>query len=355
MARKFAYILCIAILFMGCESSPEFSVSGSISGADGMMLYLEHTGLQNTVVLDSCVLDGVGYFVLSSSTPQHPDFYRLRIVDRLLPIAIDSTEAITITATYDSLPYTLHIEGSLSSLYMAQLRATARVGSRQELRSQAQQIIMQDPRSLAAYYAVFLKQNGEYIWNIFDPADRRMYQTVATSFHAWMPEYERTQVLYNQVMEVIRTERLLKSQQAMQQLIEESDNAFLDINLPDEQGDMQALSSLRGEVIVLDFSASEVEKFADYVFELRELYNKYHSSGLEIYSVSLDRNQFLWEQSVEYIPWTTVRLDLSVSSSVLTQYNVQSLPTLFLLDRKGNVQGRYFDFETLETDIQKYL
>lgn len=355
MARKFAYILFIAILLMGCESSPEFSVSGSVSGAEGKMLYLEHMGLHRTVVLDSCVLDYVGRFVVHSSAPLHPDFYRLRIANRSLPLAIDSTEAVTITATYDSLPYTLCIEGSAASLQIAQLRMTARSGSREELRSKAQQMIMQDPHSLAAYYAVFLKQNGEYIWNIFDPDDRRMFQTVATSFHTWMPEYERTQVLYNQVMEVIQTERLLKNQQTMQQFIEESESAFLDIALPDEQGDMQLLSSLRGEVIVLDFSTSEIEQFADYVFELRELYNKYHSRGLEIYSVSLDRNQFLWEQSVEYIPWTTVRLDLGVASSVLTQYNVQSLPTLFLLDRKGNVQGRYFDFETLETDIRKYL
>ena len=40
---------------------------------------------------------------------------------------------------------------------------------------------------------------------------------------------------------------------------------------------------------------------------------------------------------------------------VLTRYNVQSLPTLFLLDRKGNVQGRYTNFEQLDADIRKYL
>jgi hypothetical protein len=34
---------------------------------------------------------------------------------------------------------------------------------------------------------------------------------------------------------------------------------------------------------------------------------------------------------------------------------VQALPTIFLLDKKGNVQGRYADFATLEADIRKYL
>ena len=135
----------------------------------------------------------------------------------------------------------------------------------------------------------------------------------------------------------------------------EADNAFLDITLPDEQGELQSLSDLRGDVIVLDFSHSMMNQYVEYNFELRELYNKYHKQGLAIYSVSLDNNQLAWEQATEHLPWVTVRADQNVSASVLMQYNVQGLPTLFLLDRKGNVQGRYIDFKQLEADIQKYL
>ena len=85
------------------------------------------------------------------------------------------------------------------------------------------------------------------------------------------------------------------------------------------------------------------------------MYNKYHKRGLEIYSVSIDRNKLLWEQIVENLPWITVHADQNVAAQVLLQYNVQGLPTLFLLDRKGNVQGRYIDFKQLEADIRKYL
>ena len=98
-----------------------------------------------------------------------------------------------------------------------------------------------------------------------------------------------------------------------------------------------------------------MEQSVGYNFELRELYNRYNKRGLEIYSVSLDRNQFLWEQTVENLPWTTVRADQNTAASVLMQYNVQGLPTLFLFDRKGNIQGRYIDFEALDADIRKYL
>lgn len=355
MTRKLFCILIIALFVVSCDSTPSFSVSGTITNAAGETLYLEHTGLITTTTIDSCVLKSDGAFSFQSSAPEHPDFYRLRLGRQSLPLAIDSIEAITITASRDSLAYTLNIEGSASSLRMAQLRATARTGNREALRAEAQQTILENPRSLAAYYAVFLKQDGKYIWDILNPADRRMYQMVATSFHTWMPNYERTRVLYGQVLEVLQAERSAKNQQAMQQFIAEAENAFLDITLPDEEGDMQSLSSLRGEVIILDFSSTEMEQSVGYMFELRELYNQYHHRGLEIYSVSLDRNQLLWEQTVENLPWTTVRLDPNTASTVLMQYNVQGLPTLFLLDRNGNVQGRYFDFKALDTDIRKYL
>jgi peroxiredoxin len=270
-------------------------------------------------------------------------------------LAVDSTETIRVNTTRDSLAHTLSIEGSDNSLLMAQLRATARQATREELRNEAKQVIIANPSSLAAYYAVFLKQGGQYVWNILIPADRSMYQAVATSFNTWMPEYERTKVLYNQVLEILQAERSMKNQETMRQFIAEAENSVLDITLPDEMGEMQSLSDLQGDIVVLDFSSSEMENAVGYTFELRELYNKYHKRGLEIYSVSIDRNKLLWEQSVENLPWLTVHADQNSAVQVLMQYNVQALPTLFLLDRKGHVQGRYVDFKQLDADIRKYL
>lgn len=354
MKRIAIYFLLLSCL-VGCHSKHSFSVSGSVADANQQWIYLEHTALTTTTVIDSCQITPTGDFALEGDAPLHPDFYRLRVGNRTLPLGVDSIESIVINTTYDSLPYTLSIEGSEASLIMAQMRHTARTASLEELRESAKQVIINNPSSLAAYYAVFLKQNGLYIWNILDPSDRRMYQAVATSFQTWMPEYERTKVLYNQVLEVLQAERSAKNQQVMKQFIADAENAVLDITLPDESGEMQTLSDLQGKVVILDFSNAEMEQSVGYNFELRELYNKYSKRGLEIYSVSIDRNKLLWEQTVEQLPWITVHADQNTAGQILLQYNVQGLPTLFLLDQKGNVQGRYIDFKVLESDIQKYL
>ena len=347
-------LLLVVGLFVSCQRTPVFTIDGVISNADGETLYLEYTALMKTSVLDSCVLTHEGDFSFSAPAPQYPDFYRLRIGATSLPLAVDSTETITITTTRHELSTTLSIAGSDNSLAMAQLRTTARNASRENLREQAMQVIMANPRSLAAYYAVFMKQGGEYIWNILNPADRRMYQAVATSFNTWMPEYERTKALCTQVTDVLQAERNATHQAAVRQLIDNTESAFLDISLQDDNHITQSLSDLRGKVIVLDFSAIAMEQSKEYIFELRELYNRYHSRGMAIYSVSLDRNKLLWEDGVANLPWTNVYAG-EQAIEVLTRYNVQSLPTLFLLDRKGNVQGRYTNFEQLDADIRKYL
>jgi peroxiredoxin len=355
MKNQLSLIFVGFIVLVGCTKQPTFTISGTLTNAADKTIYLEHTALLATTIVDSCIIDVDGNFSLEAPAPTYPDFYRLRVGSRSLPLAIDSTEHVQVSTSLDSLPYTLNINGSEVSAQMAQLRASARTATRDVLREQTQKIILANPRSLVAYYALFLKQNGLPIWDMADPSDRRLYQAVATSYNLWMPEYNRTKALYNQVLEYMQAERSLRSQLAAQQLIADSENAFLDITLPDAKGQMQSLSQYRGKVIVLDFSSTEMEQYVAYNFELRELYNQYHKQGLEIYSVGIERNLLAWEEATENLPWLTVRALDNEITEVLTRYNVQSLPTLFLFDKEGNVQGRYTDFTALEADINKYL
>ena len=355
MKNQLSLIFVGFIVLVGCTKQPTFTISGTLTNAADKTIYLEHTALLGTTIVDSCHIDTDGNYSLEAPAPTYPDFYRLRVGSRSLPLAIDSIEQVQVSTSLDSLPYTLNINGSEVSAQMAQLRASARTATRDVLREQTQKIILANPRSLVAYYALFLKQNGLPIWDMADPSDRRLYQAVATSYNLWMPEYNRTKALYNQVLEYMQAERSLRSQLAAQQLIADSENAFLDITLPDTKGQMQSLSQYRGKVIVLDFSSTEMEQYVAYNFELRELYNQYHKQGLEIYSVGIERNLLAWEEATENLPWLTVRALDNEITEVLTRYNVQSLPTLFLFDKEGNVQGRYTNFTALEADINKYL
>lgn len=350
-----SFLFFCVIVLVGCNQQPTFTISGTITDGQDQKIYLEHTSLVGTTIIDSCVIENNGKFLLESAAPKYPDFYRIRIGQQSLPLIIDSIEQIQINSALAELSYTQDISGSESCLQIAKLRAIARKASRDELREASKQMIVANPASLVAYYAVFLKQNGLAVWDITQASDRRLFQAVATSFDLHWSDYDRTIALRNQVLGQLQLERNDRNNQVMQQIIEASENAFLDIALPDHTGKEQKLSSFQGNVIILDFSSTAMQQYSAYNFELRDLYNKYNKQGLIIYSVGVERNQTTWKEAVENLPWTTVMADSNTAQTVLSQYNVQSLPTLFLLDRKGNVQGRYIDFKSLETDIKKYL
>ena len=118
------------------------------------------------------------------------------------------------------------------------------------------------------------------------------------------------------------------------------ETGLIEIELPNRVGDKVKLSSLKGNVVVIDFSAYAMEQASAHILFLRELYSKYQSRGLEIYQVSIDPNKLLWLEQSRNVPWITVRDEQGTNSRYLYSYNVNQLPTFFVMDREGNILGR---------------
>ena len=141
----------------------------------------------------------------------------------------------------------------------------------------------------------------------------------------------------------------------MQKAVEQSNTGYIDIKLNDKSGKERKLSELEGKVVLIDFSAYESEKSVEYTFALRDLYNKYHKRGFEIYQVSLDRNKVIWEQSIENIPWVCVRDENGPNTTYVATYNISSIPTNFLLNKQGTITSRSLNFGELAKQIEKDL
>ena len=108
-------IFCIALAaaaLVACSSGPQFKVTGKVDGADGKMLYLEASALEGIVPLDSVKLKADGTFSFESSRPVSPEFYRLRVDDKVINLAVDSTETLTVTAPYATFATGYQVTGS---------------------------------------------------------------------------------------------------------------------------------------------------------------------------------------------------------------------------------------------------
>ena len=79
------------------------------------MLYLEASALEGIVPLDSVKLNAGGAYTFKEARPESPEFYRLRVEDKIINFSVDSTETVRINAGYDNFATDYTVEGSPSS------------------------------------------------------------------------------------------------------------------------------------------------------------------------------------------------------------------------------------------------
>ena len=379
MKIKYLFFLLLPAI-VGCSQQGKFKIEGEVTDAEGKMLYIVQTGLLKTVARDSVKLKADGAYKFKLASPEYPEFYRLRVEDKVINFAIDSTEHLVIKAAFKNFATGYSVEGSEMNLQIKELRQSLSfiqakankltpqlsASERNALladveadiekhKEMARKIILTNPRSSAAYFAIYQKIGNTYLFSPYVKADKPYCAAVATAYNAFMPDYIRTKNLYGLVMDAIKAERKAKDSQAWREVLDNASAGYIDIELPDRSGNVRKLSELEGKVVLIDFSAYQMEKSVQYTFELRELYNKYSGRGFEIYQVSLDRSKLLWEESVANIPWVCVRDENGPESVAVSTYNVQSAPTVFLMNRKGEIIARNPDFSTLDASIAKLL
>lgn len=386
MSKKNIFlILAAAATLAACSSGPRFEVTGEVTGAKGKTLYLEASALEGIVPLDSVKLGADGAFNFKAGRPASPEFYRLRVEDKVINLSIDSTETVTVHAPYEGFATTYTVEGSDNcekikqlTLKQAELQArvdrlsaamqarTIGVNDFQDSLSQWMQaykkevsndFIFKAPNTAAAYFALFQKLNG---YLIFDPLnskeDVRCFAAVATSLNAMYPHAERSRNLYNIVikgMKNTRTPRREAAPDLSQVKVEET--GVIDISLRDLQGNTHRLTDLKGRAVILDFTIYQSAASASHNYMLRDLYDKYAARGLQIYQVSLDADEHFWKTTADNLPWICVRDPEGVYSAYASAYNVQHLPTLFLINRNNELKLRGEAIKNLEEEVQKLL
>ena len=364
--KKVTFAALAALTITACSSGPKFQVNGDVSGADGKMLYLEASGLEGIVPLDSVKLKGEGTFSFKQPRPESPEFYRLRIDDKIINFSVDSIETIQIKAPYVDFSTTYTVEGSENSnkikeLTLKQIRLQKEVDNLlASLRSNGighdvfedslatllnnykedvkVNYIFAAPNTAAAYFALFQKLNN---YLIFDPLnnkdDVKCFAAVATSLNNAFPHAVRSKNLYNIVIKGMKNTRQpqTKALEIPQDKIVET--GIIDIALRDVKGNVRKLTDLKGKVVLLDFSVFQSPAGAPHNLMLRELYNTYAKEGLEIYQVSLDADEHYWKTAADNLPWVCVRDGNGVYSTNVAVYNVRQVPSIFLINRNNEL------------------
>ena len=192
---------------------------------------------------------------------------------------------------------------------------------------------------------------------IRDRDDIKVFAAVATSWDVYHPDAVRGKNLHNITIEGMKNIRIVQNKMAKQGIDPSriTVSNIIDVTLLDNKGKARSLTDLKGSVVLLDFHVFGTKESTKRIMKLREIYNKYHDRGLEIYQVSLDPDEHFWKTQTAALPWISVRDPQGLNSRNLSSYNVQSLPTFFLVDRSNVLYKRDAQIQDLDAEIQKLL
>ncbi len=371
------------LLLSSCNSNEKtFRIDGEITSAEDKTLYLEHRALGGVELLDSVKLQKNGKFSFKEKAPQNPEFYQLRIENQQLIFAIDSIETLTVKADASDLYTSSKVGSSLLNDQIREVIDIQRITEKKitdlinqhtaktiddvtfmhdvdsvlsGYKTYANKLILGNPSSAAAYYAVFQKINDYLIFDPYNKKDYAMFGAVATSWNRYYPDTQRTKHLYDFTMNALRTRKQQDQQSDFMSQIEVTETTLPDISLTDVKGNKQSLSSLKGSYVVLDFTTYKSEFSLKHNEILNRIYREFSSKEFEIYQISFDSDVHFWKNAAIELPWITVHDANSINSTLLKIYNVRELPTAYILNKEGELIKRVEKFDSLEKDIRELL
>ena len=361
----------------------KFHVEGEISNAQDSVLHFENVGLNGIEEIGTATLGADGRFSFSGEAPEAPEFYRLRISDQIINVAIDSTETVTIKAQYPDMATRYDVSGSednqkIRELALKQIELQGRAIALErsnsllpsEVRDSLQRMLLtykeevkrdyifKEPYKSYSYFALFQTLGP---WLIFDPKsnpdDVKVFAAVATSWDTFYPGALRGENLHNIAIEGMKNVRIIEARNQPQSIDQSKvvQAGVIDIDLTDNHGKQRKLTDMQGQVVLLDFHVFGMSDSPKRIIMLREIYNKYHAQGFEIFQVSLDGDEHYWKQMTANLPWISVRDADGLNSTLLLRYNVPQLPEFFLIDRQNNLVKRSEQMTDVEAEIKRLL
>jgi peroxiredoxin len=361
-------LFAIIVLFISCSSAQERNdnghktVSGKIENTGVGYVTLEYFIDGNLEVVDTLTVNDDGTYY-SKFVPDEPGYYRLNFYDTQFVNIILTGEPIVVNVNGSGPMAPFEISGSsqMEALdYLNDLMSGFKkeVSLMNESYSRAVKNENQSEiDSIQQHYAV---RFNEINLKIKDKI-RSILPSVAVLQAINYLDKDQEFAFIDSVARVI--DREMPDYRIKRDFIAEIDNMRKlaigseapEIELPDPDGNIIKLSSLRGSYVLIDFWAAWCGPCRRENPNVVRLYEKYHSQGFEIYGVSLDRNKEDWIRAIEKDKLTWIHVsDLQYFNSKAAEtYNIQAIPATYLIDKEGNIIGKNLRGVSLEEKLKE--
>jgi thiol-disulfide isomerase/thioredoxin len=363
--KRFVLILLVAAAVTGCGRDDKVVIKGTFGNVKEGVVYLDQSDVDKSVVIDSATIKR-GRFKFTTDFPG-PEFLQIRLDkndfvgllaapgEKIIldfgpaPMVMNYTVAGSpgselirrldqhLFATKVKLDSLTRIYTSLTDEEIATKGAVLEKAYVSAIDSQRKYnigFILENMSSLATIKALY-QRIDENTYVLYQPRDLQFLKIVSDSLSVKYPVSRHVRALKETVTSEL-------NQMYINRLASMASNVNpgkADPVLPDPEGKMISLSSLRGKYVLVTFWATTSENCLAELPLLKTLYSQYHSKGLEIYQVSLDADANRWKNAVKYeeLPWICVREENPDNPTYATLMHITQVPANLLYDPDGNI------------------
>lgn len=383
--RKILLLGLLVVLIASCSEKTNVEIIGAIKDAANTKVYLEQIDVSSRTTIDSTKINKNGEFKFKLNV-ELPTFYALRFSNNeQVTIIASPDEKLEISGTLKDIKNNYWVDGSENSLwikllnfqiartitltdslktaYQAFPKEAAYDAQRQEYAKAWEEainkqinftrdFIIKHATSPASYYALYQKIDDNMgVMDEFE--DLHYFKVVASSLTALYPESQYTKAIMNHLKQISKAIR----NQQLAAVINNTEGSLPDINLPDANGKLVSLNSLKSKLVVLDFGLITAKESQEYINQMKAVYDKFKNRGVEIYMVCLDKSKLFWEDAVKQnkINWICVWDEGALQSRAAATWNVKTIPANYIINQKKEIVGKNLYGSRLEDRLNDLL
>lgn len=349
--------------FVRTTAADAFVVKGIVNDMPGALVVLSELSTQNITLLDSVRANDKGEFELKADAPSIKiGFITVNQTQPPgVPLVMKNGEKLKLELEMSQFIVT-KVKGNEDNMAMKRLydRYTENNKASVEFQNKVQNI---DPRTLSdsvreAYnkeYTLIEEGMTNSLWDFIKEEKGSPATYFAATYVMQKPPVAMMDDALTKMKETMSESDLTSElENRLNQIKPLSIGSMApDIQLNNPQGEMVALSSLQGKVVLIDFWASWCRPCRMENPNVKRVYEKYKDKGFEIYGVSLDNNKGRWEGAIaqDGLTWHHVSDLKGWKSSAAQLYKVSSIPKTVLLDEKGRIIAMDLRGSSLEAKL----
>lgn len=350
------------MLLVSCSKAPSgWIVDGQVDGGVDYRLTLEGHNNGRWYVIDTLYVTNGTFRYEAGKTANYAEIMRLGHGGEYIYFPIDSDDRISIKAKADNFNTNYSIEGSADAQTIKTIDSLINVslaerGIAETLNDTSFKYGLfvkayEAPTIMPLYYLINKSIGDNMMFDINKNSDIRYFGAVAQRFNTERPDDQRGQIL----SDLYTRARAQKSGNT--KTIEVSEASIIDIKRADVNGKYHSLADAtsKGNVVLLSMTAYGLEISPAYNVILNSAYEKYRDRGLDIFQVAFDSDETFWKETVRNLPWTAVWNSTTDGNSILASYNINRLPTTFIIDRSGTIVAKIEDPSELMAKIEQFI